>query len=383
MARGDQDEYPPHRMAPLPRLPLLKPFEKAHTYCTFCPKMCRFACPVSVAQSRETTTPWAKMTSAHHVDRGNMELSAPIAESWYGCTGCLRCRTHCTHENEVAATLYAARAEAVQHGLAPQAAVEVLAEHDTRSANAAAAASELFAANRADGSEVLYFPGCTATTVRPDDAVAGRQAAEALCQEPVEVVADACCGLPLLEAGDPRGFATAANAWLARINRARVAVFLDPGCLHALKVEGPRHGLKVPADRMLHLSELAARYIDRIERGTATGAHRYHDPCRLGRGLGVFESPRRVLAKILGKPVEEFAQNRRDSVCAGGGGQLPRTDPKASARIAERRSEEHGWVGGGTLVTACPGSAHQLSKHGDAAVVSFASLLAAHCARRR
>ncbi|MCZ6805734.1 MAG: (Fe-S)-binding protein [Deltaproteobacteria bacterium] len=365
-------------------LPLLEPFTKQHTYCTYCPKMCRFSCPVSVAQSSETTTPWAKMTSAHHVNDGNLDMSETVAASWYGCSGCLRCRTHCTHRNEVAATLYAARAEAVQLGRAPKQAINVLQEHERRAQNAARAGSRLFAESTTEtGAEVMYFPGCTANVLCADDAVAGWRATQALADAPVRAVADRCCGLPLLEAGDPEGFRSAAAEVLSAISEASLVVFLDPGCLHALKVGSVRHDLTPPADRMIHLSELAARHIDRIEPLPKPITARYHDPCRLGRGLGVYEAPRRVLAKILGNEVEEFHQNRDDSICAGAGGQLPRTDPETAAAIAKDRLAQHAWVGGGTIVTACPGSARQLSENGSDTVLSFASLLAESCRGNR
>jgi len=32
-------------------------------YCTYCPKMCRHACPVSTATARETWIPQAKMST--------------------------------------------------------------------------------------------------------------------------------------------------------------------------------------------------------------------------------------------------------------------------------------------------------------------------------
>jgi Fe-S oxidoreductase len=361
-------------------LPLLEPFTKQHTYCAYCPKLCRFSCPVSVAQSSETTTPWAKMTSAHHVNDGNLDMSETVAASWYGCSGCLRCRTHCTHRNEVAATLYAARAEAVQQGQAPKQAVAVLEQHERRSQNAARAGSQLFAESTAEaGPEVMYFPGCTANVLGADDAIAGWRATRALADAPVRVLADRCCGLPLLEAGDPDAFRSAASEVLSAISEASLVVFLDPGCLHALKVESVRHGLTPATDRMIHLSELAVRHIDRIEPLPKPIIARYHDPCRLGRGLGVYEAPRRVLAKILGNEVAEFHQHRDDSVCSGGGGQLPRIDPETAVAIAKDRLAQHAWVGGGSIVTACPGSARQLSENGDDPVLTFASLLEESC----
>jgi hypothetical protein len=58
---------------------------------------------------------------------------------------------------------------------------------------------------------------------------------------------------------------------------------------------------------------------------------------------------------------------------------LPRTDPPTAATIAKDRVAQHAWVGGGDIVTACPASARQLSEHGGAPILSFASLLEESC----
>ncbi len=360
------------------RLSLVEPFAKQHAYCAHCPKLCRFSCPVSNAESRETTTPWAKMTSLHHVAEQNVDMSEDIAASWYGCTGCMRCRTHCTHRNEVATVLGAARAEAVHAGKAPPAAMDTIAQHADREKKAIQRAAQLFAAAPATG-QVSYFPGCTATMLRPEEALAGWRASEALLETAVHVEASGCCGLPLLEAGSAEGYAQAARSLLSKLRGAGKAFFLDPGCLFALKTFARQEGKERETERMLHLSELAARHIDRVHPLTGLGAARYHDPCRLGRGLGIHEAPRRVLAKILGQVPSEFHHRREDSICSGGGGQLPRTAPETAAGIARERLAEHEWVGGGAIVTACPASARQFRENGADRVHSFAVLLEESC----
>ena len=92
-----------------------------HETCAFCPKLCRFACPVAEAEARETVTPWGLMTRADDVRRGALALDRDTAESWAHCTGCGRCTQICKHDNPVATALFAARAEAVAQTVAPAA----------------------------------------------------------------------------------------------------------------------------------------------------------------------------------------------------------------------------------------------------------------------
>jgi Fe-S oxidoreductase len=355
------------------RLPLVDAHERAHTYCAYCPKLCRFSCPVSTVQARESTTPWGKMSAVHHVARGTLPLEPSLAASFYACTGCGRCKTFCVHENEVAVTLDAARAEAVRGGAAPAAALEVIARHEGRAARAVAAGEALFEADAQGTAATVFVPGCTAVTQTP--ARAGLRAPRALAGTAVRAEVGACCGLPLLEAGDVDGFVAAAGAFLARLAGAREAVFQDPGCLHALRVEAKRFGVQGDV-RLRHLAELAGEQLARLGRVEVEGPLRYHDPCRLGRGLGVYEAPRAALARITGRPSEEFAEHHERAGCSGAGGQLPRTDRGTAEAIAAERLADHARSGGGTIVTACPASARSLARAGSETVLDLATLLA-------
>ncbi len=368
------------------RLPLVDEHERAHTFCAYCPKLCRFSCPVSTVQARETTTPWGKMSAVHHVARGTLPLDESLAASFYACTGCQRCKTFCAHENEVAVTLDAARSEAVRAGVAPQAALDVLARHAEREQRAASAAAALFADEPAVGSTngalrpspartTVFVPGCTAVTQTPAAARDGLRATRALAGGAVRVEAGACCGLPLLEAGDIDGFTRAAGAFVERLAGASSAVFQDPGCLHALRVEAKRFGVHGDT-KLRHLSELAGDALASLGRVQLDGPVRYHDACRLGRGLGVYDAPRAAIARMIGRAPDEFAEQRERAECSGAGGQLPRTDRATAEGIAAERLAAHARAGGGTLITTCAASARAFAKQHDGEVLDFATLLA-------
>ena len=65
--------------------------------CTFCPKLCRFACPVAEAERRETVTPWGLMSRANFVRKGQVPLDVETAAIFEHCTGCGRCTQNCRH----------------------------------------------------------------------------------------------------------------------------------------------------------------------------------------------------------------------------------------------------------------------------------------------
>src|SRR5271166_5016403 len=108
-------------------LPTLEARRGALETCTFCPKLCRSACPVSNAEPRETLTPWGKMSAAYFTARGDVPLEESFARPAWACTGCFACRASCDHQNDVAGTLLAARSALVSARLGPEGATRTIA----------------------------------------------------------------------------------------------------------------------------------------------------------------------------------------------------------------------------------------------------------------
>src|SRR6266540_4176768 len=139
-------------------------------YCTFCPKMCRFACPVSEASAREQYTPQAKMDRLNQLRRAHLPWTDKMTDPLYACTGCRRCTTECVHGNEPGLVLLAGRAAAAARSAAhpalagyperfrsrEQRLVEILRDH---------LPGERFA----DSAPVGFWPGCDAIDKGLDD----------------------------------------------------------------------------------------------------------------------------------------------------------------------------------------------------------------------
>ncbi len=337
-------------------LPVLESRRDALEKCVFCPKLCRSACPVSNAEPRETITPWGKMSSAWMAAHGDVPVDTSHAAPAWACTGCYGCREACDHRNVVADVLLDARDALAQEGVAPEGArraVARFARHDART-RAAARSLALRARVAPEASDALLV-GCGYLRAAPREARDAVDAATALSGRPVALV-EGCCGLPLLLAGDAQGFAQQARAVarsLANYDRVWVA---DAGCALSLKRRYPDAGVTLrPAVETL--VEAAARSLASL----APVAHgdepvRWHDPCQLGRGLGVYEAPRAVLTRALGRAPDELDDRRELAVCSGAGGLLPSTMPGVSRTIADTRLQAHARAGGGRVVTACASS---------------------------
>jgi Fe-S oxidoreductase len=144
-------------------------------------------------------------------------------------------------------------------------------------------------------------------------------------------------------------------------------VVTDPGCAWTLGVAYAKFGIGVEFEVSPWVSEV----VDRI--GAAGDKPRlelqasYHDACYLGRGLGEYDAPRRILARVVEGTVGEAVEKREDAGCSGGGGLLPATRPEASKRMAEELARELG-APGRTVVTACPTAMRSFTDSGaDAA----------------
>ncbi len=351
---------------PMRRLPVLEARRREMELCVYCPKLCRSACPVSNAEPRETIIPWGKMSMAFFAARGDVPVDPSHAAPAWACTGCMACREACDHRNDVAGTLFDARGALGSAGAAPPAATRALAGFAAHRQDTARAASEI----TAGGAGATLLVGCAYLRRLPDVARDAVRVAEALLG-PVRVASD-CCGLPLLYAGNAEAFRDHARRFARSLEGG--AVVVDPGCAMALRAHYPAHGVSVPGPVRLLVEEAAARVTT-----IRTEAHhtpvRYHDPCQLGRGLGVYDAPRAALTRALGAPPGELRDRRERAPCSGAGGLLPLTMPDTSRAIAEERLRAHEAAGGGEVVTACASSVVRLRSLG-AAVTNLWTILA-------
>jgi dimethylglycine catabolism B len=354
---------------PLSRLPMLEARKTTLERCVFCPKLCRTACPVSNAEPRETLTPWGKMSMAYFVANESVSLARPYADTAWACTGCFGCREHCDHKNDVTGTLLDTRSALVETGVAPPAAKRVIDRFALDSAVLGKSASELSVLPEVDdtaGTAVLL--GCAYARSAPEESRDAIRATAKLVGGPVSIV-KVCCGAPLLYAGDKKGFMQQGEMLAQVVKHKERLVVIDAGCASTIRVHHANNGIGMIAP-VEHFAERAARELGRMNRvpGLGDGPVRYHDPCQLGRGLGVYDQPRALLSRALGRAPDEFARTRNDARCSGAGGLLPVTMPEVSREIAKGRIAEHDANGGGTVVTACASSLKTFRKQGAKAV---------------
>jgi Fe-S oxidoreductase len=380
-------------------MPLDRASSEATERCLYCPRLCRSACPVAHESASETLTPWGKMSLAalgvpaaaplprlpdrldglvrralELVGAPRLPLDADAVEPFYACTNCLRCRVWCEHGNDVPHALLQARGEAADRGLAPAAARAVADRfqrqgHD-QAADPAPVLERLAAENPVPpGGSAVLFAGCLAPLVRPQSVRAALEAARllgaplGLAREPV------CCGRPLVDGGwRSEAREHLCYAW-DRLGDREVVV-LDAACAVALTVRARELGVE-PRGPVVHVTAFLARRLGPdVQAPPLPGTATFHDPCALGRGMGEYDAPRRLLGAALAGGLVEAPSSREKADCCGAGGLLPRTYPEVARAMAMSRADELRGTGAGAVVTSCPGCLQALRGAGlDAADV--------------
>ncbi len=352
----------------------LSTHRQAYAYCAFCPKVCRFACPVSESTHSETTSTWGKMTEAFLATTAQRPLEEGGAKALYACTGCMRCRSFCHHQNEVGYALFSARQLAVDAGLAPKGALSTLrtfAEHGNPFGRDLSAEVSGYRAERPV--RHALFPGCSSLVKRKElveDAVAVSDAFSAPMG--VSKVSSRCCGYPLYAAGDLTAFKDHAEQTARALGEYPELVVLDPGCAYTLQVVYPRFGVELPTRVQTVYEVLAANVEHAPAKPKLAAKVAYHDACHLGRGLGQYEQPRRLLTAAVTR-WRESNETRAEGGCSGGGGLLPRTLPETAVDVARREAARVG-DDQETIVTACPTSQRMFERAGRSSQ-SLVSLL--------
>jgi Fe-S oxidoreductase len=347
-------------------------FEQTIMACRMC-LMCRHACTVGNVTQRDTNLPRGKALMLFAQQVGLLEWDERAVEVVYQCTNCHLCREWCVKRWDIAPVMLAARADVIEMGLAPEGAVLMMNNIEESDNPYGEAESQLVdwleTVPTPATAEVLYYAGCTTAYRRPEMA----RAAVALLQHgeaDVTMLRDEpCCGEPLYVMGFRAEARAQAERTMERIQQtgAGVVVCSCPTCIHAFRVDYPEWGIEIPEGiRFVHISEYLAEELDagRLDLPPAQDISlTYHDPCSLGRELGVYEAPRQVLQAVPGIEVRELRLSRQYSPCCGNGGGVLATDFKLAHGAGRNAGEIVMETGADILVTACPSCKHSLIKH--------------------
>ncbi len=325
---------------------------------------CTLGCPTFGVSQIETMNARGRNNLAFNLLTGKVRPSAEMAERLYQCTLCDNCKSTCPAGVRTSAIVQAARGRLYEAGLSPEIfnlAYRSIRENGNPFLEPRAKRTDVFPAGipAEPEAEVLYWAGCLSSYQEMKVVPATVKALEAagvkwtaLGQE------EGCCGYLAYLTGAMDRFKELAEQNIKAFESvgARTVLTTCPGCYKAFRDLYPEQtGKEV---RVMHASEyfggLAAEgRLPWREEAKALRAV-YHDPCDLGRHMGVYEPPRELLRRLPGLELKEFPLNREMAKCCGAGGGMKGFDLDLSLELAERRVLSAVETGAEAIVSACP-----------------------------
>jgi Fe-S oxidoreductase len=311
---------------------------RALRYCTYCPRLCRFACPVAHGEARETVTPWGLMRLLNLVDQAMVTPDVAVLETLNHCMSCGRCTSNCLHDNPVAEVLAQGRSELIKFGL------QQPERYRPQGAGCDAGVSPAMGSDAPD--VPVFLPSC-AHRRTDSDIRRLREAVEALSALglPLRVPAvgaDQGCGYHRWELGDQVAAETAWDSFSEPANSAPLTV---TDCAPSLSVFG---------DPAMHLAEWLAAHLNELPNGSVAGPVAIHDSCFVSRRLGLDETVRTIVGHLVAGEILDLFEARDQARCCGSQGYWARVEPEAQARAASTVADDIIDSGARIVVTGSP-----------------------------
>ncbi len=330
--------------------------------CYDCGK-CTATCPVSRAGS--------DFSPRHHVLSAVQGRGDDLARdrSIYSCLTCMMCDSRCPTEVAYTELVRELRELAGSNGQEPdcphggslQSIMRMMARGETKQDRLAWLGRTL--RTKPGEGHVFFWTGCAMYydsffTEYKLNALGGTRAALRLLNEldvePVVSPEERCCGHDLLWNGDRASFEQLARHNVKLVEDSGAELLLTPcaECLRTWKLDYAPFFKSAPP-KIMHTTEYLAEYLPalRFERREPCRVT-FQDPCRMGRHLGIYEAPRKVLELLPGVEFVEMEYSGKRATCCAGG--TWSSCDRYAKRIQVDRLREARATGAQYLVTACP-----------------------------
>ncbi|MGB7531493.1 MAG: heterodisulfide reductase-related iron-sulfur binding cluster [Halobacteriota archaeon] len=281
------------------------------------------------------------------------EPSEGLLNAVYACTVCGACYEKCKQITSVelgAPDLF----EVMRHEMASKG--WILDVHtsiadkieETKNAYGEKYEYKVNAETTAGNADVLYYIGCTARYRVPEIADAMLGIFDKLGLKYQVMGEEWCCGSVLFRTGQVEAAKELVAHNIEEIKRsgAKTVVFTCPGCLKTFEKNYPDMGVE-----LLHSTQFLTRLGNmNLKKENLKAA--YHDPCHLGRDLGIYEEPRAVLSEVA--DIKEMKREKEQAWCCGSGGGVKSAFDDFALWSAAERLKEAKEAGAEALVSACP-----------------------------
>jgi len=354
-------------------------------------KFCREVCPVTQVTRDERFTPTAFHANVVAMEKGHLTIE-DVAEDYVNCTMCGACELRCPNtlytgdfyrfRQRTIDVVKAMRKHAVDSGV-HQPNWKRWADLTDRWGNepvlgwnieTSGSKVRAWAAGLdiPTGGETVLFADCEAAFKRPSVPRAVSLLLQAGGIEFGLMNQQWCCGGPMWETGyvDIAHKMAEHNLIDWRKTGTKRIICPDPHDYITIIEHYPELDENFDEFEIVLAVDLIAELIrdGKIELNTPVDRTvTYHDPCRLNKRLGKWQSPREILRAIPGLTFVDVDRVTQWSYCSGAGSNLWVERPELTAEISRRRVEKAKALDGvEVLVSACPWSERPLDEQGKA-----------------
>ncbi len=334
--------------------------------CKYLYKNYNSSCPSGEKFWFETFWASGRVWIAKAIKSGKLNWSDSIRKAIYACPLCGNCTVQCQQEvgTHLLDIMESLREEAVKVGCGPLDIQKAFADWIQKEHNPYAESHNdrlnwIEREKLPDKAETLYFVGCTSSYRQKEIAKATFSVLKKLNVDFTISLDEWCCSSPLLRTGQTElvGSIVKHNLDMVKKANAKRVIFSCAGCFRTFKEDYP----KIPGGdleiEILHVTEFLSKLLKEGKLViTKEFPHTvtYHDPCHLGRHVGVYDAPRELLKAIPSLELVELKRIRENAWCCGAGGGVKSGFKDWALEIAEKRIKEAEETKAEYIVSSCP-----------------------------
>ncbi|MDR3205720.1 MAG: 4Fe-4S dicluster domain-containing protein [Candidatus Methanoplasma sp.] len=365
----------------LPKFTKMPRIEKELTACLQC-GYCINVCEAHNQTPWESVTPRGKiyyinqLYSAGGLDKAlkkEVTLNPYFVDAMYRCTGCGNCEVVCHANIHLVEFWETMRKWIVEQGAGPMSAHKSMAAKVAKVHNPYGEPTEKRdnwwpkEVEKAEVPDVIFFAGCTGAYRLP---TVPQMGVRVLARGGVKISSlgteEWCCSSPLLRTGTHDSSLECAETIVEKADGmgAKDMVMTCSGCYKTISSDFGKFYARV-GQNVYHFSQYAEMLINARKlplNHEFKAKVTYHDPCHMGRHMGVFDPPRNVLKKIKGIELVEMERTRENSGCCGAGGGYKSQYNDFAVNVAVDRVREAEATGADIIVTCCPFCVTNLSQ---------------------
>jgi heterodisulfide reductase subunit D len=353
----------------------LEDIRRAVTLCIRC-NMCTYSpwpdnfplCPLYLSDKCFTFGPGGLAYIARGILEGHLDYNPPMAELAFTCAGCGACDNLChiipfppphASLSEIVRLL---RYELVKKGLIPEGKTREIylgiKERGDYLDGGDGLRLKIPQKIKGDQADTVLYAECFHSPTQKEIYESALKILEKL-GKPIALFADGgCCGSTLYDLGFWGQVGKLVEAKWEKMKPlvGKEILFLNPHCQEFVVKKYPEIQPNYEEMKTKHFSQFL---VDEFKKGNLKSKKMsrvkvtYHDPCYLGRGLGIYEPPRQTLDFLDGVERIEMKQNRANTLCCGARA-TANYFPKFAENIAEKKLEAFRATGADLLITSCP-----------------------------